>query len=109
MHTADSSSSSLSSIGDVEVSPPLEEGLLDDSFAKDAPSYDVPVKQKKMSRNAGRKQAVRALCLFFFYSFQLTCSIQSICGHYHKPAALLANMLHFYIVTTHCVMSLHIV
>ena len=69
MHTADSSSSSLSSIGDVEVSPPLEEGLLDDSFAKDAPSYDVPVKQKKMSRNVGRKQAVRALCLFVFFYF----------------------------------------
>lgn len=57
------SSSSLSSFEDVE-SPgapleEMEEDSLDDSFVREAPTYDIPKKQKKMSREASRKQAVR--------------------------------------------------
>ena len=59
------SSSSLSSFEDVD-SPgapleEMEEDSLDDSFAREAPKYDIPKKQKKMSREASRKQAVRTL------------------------------------------------
>ena len=39
----------------------MEEDSLDDSFAREAPKYDIPKKQKKMSREASRKQAVRTL------------------------------------------------
>ena len=62
------SSSSLSSFEDVdspqaplEAQQEMEEGSLDDSFAKETPAYDMPVKQRKMSREASRKQAVRRL------------------------------------------------
>jgi len=39
----------------------MEEDSLDDSFVREAPTYDIPKKQKKMSREASRKQAVRTL------------------------------------------------
>ena len=76
-YTADLSNSSLSFIGDMEASPkahpPLEEGPLDNSFVKETSSYNVQVKQKKMSRTTSIKQIVRALFVgLFLFSIQRT-------------------------------------
>ena len=111
-YTADLSNSSLSFIGDMEASPqahpPLEEGPLDNSFMKETPSYNVQVKQKKMSRTTSIKQIVRALFVGLFFILNPTHSRRHLASCillYNVTMCMMSPSMSLHIVWYHSIIN----